>query len=113
MIHGVEDLGAVEGDFRDAVVGFDDHDLAEAEGLTTVRQDIARVQTALTERRASGAIFDVHDKVEDADAEQRLLREAQAMARLNHPNVVQVFDVDEAEGRPFYSMELLTESLQA
>jgi serine/threonine protein kinase len=35
----------------------------------------------------------------------RFLTEAQSIARLQHPNVVQVFEVGECEGRPFFSME--------
>ena len=49
----------------------------------------------------------LHDKVESADAEQRLLREAQAMARLSHPNVVTVHDAGLKEGRPYVAMELI------
>lgn len=41
------------------------------------------------------------------DGHQRLLREAQAMAGLAHPNVVSVFDIGEANERIFMSMELL------
>ena len=37
----------------------------------------------------------------------RFQAEARAAARLHHPNVVQVFDVDHADGRWFYSMELM------
>jgi eukaryotic-like serine/threonine-protein kinase len=37
----------------------------------------------------------------------RLLREAQAVARLNHPNIVTLYDAGEAEGAPFIVMELL------
>ena len=45
--------------------------------------------------------------------EQRLLREAQALARVSHPNVVQVFDVDEIDGRLCMAMELVRgQSLQ-
>jgi len=47
----------------------------------------------------------LHDKVEGADAEQRLLREAQAMARLSHPNVVTVHDAGMENGRPYVAME--------
>ncbi len=36
----------------------------------------------------------------------RLLREARALARLSHPNVVQVHEVSESEGRTFVAMEL-------
>ncbi|MCB9569842.1 MAG: serine/threonine protein kinase [Myxococcales bacterium] len=39
------------------------------------------------------------------DATARLLREAQALARLSHPNVVQVYEVGEASGRIFVAME--------
>ena len=37
----------------------------------------------------------------------RLLREAQAAAKLNHPNIVSVFDAGEADGEPFIVMELV------
>lgn len=33
--------------------------------------------------------------------------EANAIARLQHPNIVQIFDVGEIEGRPFISLELV------
>ena len=49
----------------------------------------------------------LHDKVESADAEQRLLREAQAMARLSHPNVVTVHDAGMKDGRPYVAMEFV------
>lgn len=38
---------------------------------------------------------------------QRLLREAQALAQLSHPNVVTIYDVGETEGRVFVVMELI------
>lgn len=40
-------------------------------------------------------------------AEARLREEAQAMARLAHPNVVNVFDVGEHEGSVYIAMELV------
>jgi serine/threonine-protein kinase len=35
----------------------------------------------------------------------RFRAEAEAVARLHHPNIVQVFDVGEQDGRPFFSLE--------
>jgi serine/threonine-protein kinase len=45
-----------------------------------------------------------------ADPEEcrRFKAEARAAARLQHPNIVQVYDVGEAGGQPFLAMELVT-----
>ncbi|MBE7450603.1 MAG: serine/threonine protein kinase [Kofleriaceae bacterium] len=43
----------------------------------------------------------------DDELQARLLREAQAMARLRHANVVAVHDVGEVDGRVFVAMELV------
>ena len=41
------------------------------------------------------------------DAAARLVREAQAMARVQHPNIVAVFDAGEVDGKVFVAMELV------
>jgi len=38
---------------------------------------------------------------------ERFLREAQAIAGLRHPNVVQVYDVGDVDSRPYFTMELV------
>ncbi|MCB9703554.1 MAG: serine/threonine protein kinase [Myxococcales bacterium] len=43
----------------------------------------------------------------ESEATHRLLREAQALAKLAHPNVVTVFDVGQRGGRVFLAMELV------
>src|SRR5258705_477597 len=37
----------------------------------------------------------------------RFTREAQAIAALQHPNIVQIYDVGEVDGRPYFTMELV------
>lgn len=46
-------------------------------------------------------------RTNDAELEQRAVREAQAMASLSHPNVVPVYDVDRDDGRLYIAMEFI------
>jgi len=69
-----------------------------------------------------GTVYRAHDMLLDRDVavkvlssttlgsegRARLLREAQAVARLNHPNIVKVYDAGTSEGLSFIVMELLT-----
>ena len=43
----------------------------------------------------------------DEQVRERFIREARAVAALNHPNVVQVYFAGEHEGQPFFSMEFV------
>ncbi len=49
----------------------------------------------------------------DPDMLKRFYREAQAAGRLQHPNIITIFDMGDAEGRPFIAMSFLEgESLE-
>ncbi len=50
---------------------------------------------------------------EDPAHVERFLREAQSAARLNHPNIVQIYAVSQDEGRHYFAMEYVSgQSLQ-
>ena len=41
----------------------------------------------------------------DEDCRARFKREAQAAGKLNHPNIVTIYEVAEYQGRPYFAME--------
>ena len=46
-------------------------------------------------------------QTDDADHRKRFAREARAIAALNHPNIVTIHSVEEVDGQPFLTMELI------
>jgi len=72
-------------------------------------------------RGGMGVVYRAHDPTLDRDVavkvlsdtglgtegRERLLREAQSVAKLSHPNIVPVFDAGESEETPFIVMELI------
>jgi serine/threonine protein kinase/tetratricopeptide (TPR) repeat protein len=53
------------------------------------------------------AVKMILDSGNDEESRKRFLREAQAAARVTHPNICRLYDIGEADGRPFLVMELL------
>ncbi|MGB9415899.1 MAG: serine/threonine-protein kinase, partial [Acidobacteriaceae bacterium] len=47
------------------------------------------------------------DTAADPQARKRLIREAQAASRLNHPNIATIYEVNATDETPFISMELV------
>jgi WD40 repeat protein len=43
----------------------------------------------------------------DEDARRRFQREAEAVARLKHPDIVQIYEIGKQEGQPFFSLEFV------
>lgn len=44
---------------------------------------------------------------EDVDSRERFAREARVIASLEHPNIIQIYDYDLVDGRPYIVMELV------
>jgi eukaryotic-like serine/threonine-protein kinase len=62
----------------------------------------------LLERPVAVKILNEASKVRlGSSGRARLLHEAQSAGRLNHPNIVSIYDAGEAEGYPFIVMELI------
>ncbi|MCE9584997.1 MAG: protein kinase [Planctomycetes bacterium] len=51
--------------------------------------------------------LNVSDRAADGTLVERFMREARAAARLRHPGIVTILDVDEDQGRHFFTMEYI------
>ena len=58
-------------------------------------------------RRTVALKFLRSDLIEDPEHRERFLREAQAAAALDHPNICTVHEIDEAEGQTFIAMAFI------
>lgn len=67
---------------------------------------VYRAHDLLLERDVAVKVLDDPKRL-GTEGRARLLHEAQAAARLNHPHIVSVYDASEADGRPFIVMEFV------
>jgi len=115
---GDEPLGTTVGEPRESFSSPDESDHRPRLGLgSTVGRYVI---TRMLGRGGMGTVYEAFDPTLDrlvavkllhrdmpSVSADRLIREAKALAQLSHPNVVQVYEVDEQAGQAFVAMELV------
>jgi len=48
------------------------------------------------------------EKIADSERKQRFVQEAKAASSLNHPNIITIYDIGQADGNDFIAMEYVT-----
>ena len=103
-------LGRIGGGAMGVVYAAHDRELDRKVALKLLRPELAGPAAAVVRLTSDGAAAAVAASTLAAGSDghrDRVLREAQAMARLQHPNVVTVHDVGTAGDRVFVAMELV------
>ncbi len=72
----------------------------EGSGSSTRRMHLGLNRTVALKMLLAGAFASRAER-------QRFAREAEVVAQLRHPNVVQVYDVGDLDGRPYFTMEFI------
>ena len=81
--------------------------LLDALGAGAMGAVLAAYDPVLERRVAIKVLLPHRESWGVSDGQRRLMREAQAMAKLDHPNVVAIHDVGEHDGRVFIAMDLV------
>ena len=97
-------LAQVGGAQRDLprIPGYELHEIIGVGGMGVVykARHLKLTRTVAIKMLVAGGYAGAHELA-------RFIREAQAIAVLRHPNIIQVFDVGDLEGRPYFTMEYL------
>ena len=107
--HSVDTLKATDKNHSFRVPGFPyqlgDYELLEEVGRGGMGVVYRAQQTSLNRVVAIKMIEE--NRPSSSENRQRFLAEAEASARLEHPGIVTVYEVNEFEGHPYFSMQLV------